>query len=804
MSHAARPVSSLPADSSGARLVSVDGRSLPLLGAALKADGKAGVMRVTLEQTFRNPHDEPLRVTYSLPLPADAAVSGFAFTLGQERIVGQVDSKARARERFEDAVLRGQSAALLDQERSSLFTQEVGNVPPRSEIVCELQLDQRLAWLPDGFWEWRFPTVVAPRYLGAPGRVADAAKVTVDVADQALPVRLSLALSIRDRLAEGARPMSPSHALHTEALHDRVEVRFADERGAALDRDVVVRFRAAQPRVGLELDVSRAAAGSTSRDAFGLLTLVPPAQAMAAVPRDLIVLLDTSGSMSGAPLQQAQRVTAALIDSLTDGDRLELIEFSNSPRRWKSGAVQATASNRKDAQGWVARLRASGGTEMRSGILEALQPLRAESQRQVVLITDGLIGSEHEVLEAIGRRLPAGSRVHTVGVGSGVNRSLTGPAARAGRGVELVVGLGEDVEPLIARLLSRTHAPLWTEVSVSGSAVVGAPTRIADLFGGAPALIPLALRAEGGELMLRAKTAQGDLVERLAVGAVSAGEGSPAVRALFAREAVEDLELDAAIDGQSQARDAEIERLGLEFQISTRLTSWVAISAQQTVDPRAPRRHETMPHELAYGLSAEGFGLRQQTELAPAVGAVRVRQAAFDDSVASAAMEPLREAPMRDEGFAMHRRVPTAGPRAESAGAPPPARPAAPAPATAAPSGPPAKAKKELSRGDLAEREKQRRAPVRTLRGAARRSGRLLIVTFEPVSALDWNATTATLVLVTGAHLTQPFDASLTTAAGPVQPGVVVTVVFTLEAGAGDVASLTITLASGELLEIVL
>ena len=171
MSFAPRtPSSPAPYESSGGRLVTADGRALPLIGASLAADAKGGIVRITLEQTFRNPHHEPLRVTYSLPLPADGAVSGFAFRIGEERVVGQVDTKRQARQRFEDAILEGRTAAILDQERSSLFTQEVGNVPPRTQVVCEVQIDQKLTWLPDGAWEWRFPTVVAPRYLGAPGR----------------------------------------------------------------------------------------------------------------------------------------------------------------------------------------------------------------------------------------------------------------------------------------------------------------------------------------------------------------------------------------------------------------------------------------------------------------------------------------------------------------------------------------------------------------------------------------------------------------------------------------------------------
>lgn len=796
----------------GGRLVAVDGRALPLLGATLAADAKGGLVRITLEQTFRNPHAEPLRVTYSLPLPADGAVSGFAFRLGDERVVGQVDTKQQARQRFEDAVLQGRTAALLDQERSSLFTQEVGNVPPRTQVVCEVTIDQKLAWLSDGAWEWRFPTVVAPRYLGGEGRVADGAKVSVDVADEALPVKLSLSLAIRDALAGGARPVSPSHSVHTGRAGGRTDVTFSDERGVGLDRDVVVRWQVSAAEPGTTLDLHRPASGPTAGSAYGLLTIVPPAPEAprAPLPRDLIVLLDTSGSMSGMPLDQARRLTSALVDSLTEADQLELIEFSTSPRRWKRGAVAATPAHRRDAQAWLARLRASGGTEMRSGILEALAPLREGSQRQVVLITDGLIGFETEVLEAISKRLPRGSRVHTIGVGSGVNRSLTMPAARAGRGVELVLGLTEDVEPSVARLLARTHQPLLTEVEVSGSAVRGlAPARVPDLFGGAPALVSLELRPEGGELLVRARSAHGEVEERLTVPATGPGEGSPAVAALYAREAVEDLELNLAGGAPKGEIDAAVERLGLDFQISTRRTSWVAVSERQTVDPRAPRRHETMPHELAFGLSAEGVGLR-----APAPQPLmRARHAAAPTEAAAFAprrsqlgasagappppagmaaqpsLTPLADASAdrlrADEGALVEEELADDGALAEqeSTGASlPPAAPKQEAP----PAPEKRKGLADLARTFLTPKKAAAPSPTttRTLQGRLVRRGRDQAVVELEVEgqALAWRpGAEARVELADGSLLKCRVVIALTTAEGQVAPGLVITLVLELD-----------------------
>jgi Ca-activated chloride channel homolog len=632
--------SSTPPPSNGARLVTADGRSLPLRGASLRADARGGIARVVLEQRFANPYGEPLAVTYQMPLPADAAVSGYAFTVGTTRIVGEVDRKHQARERFEQAISRGHTAALLEQDRSSLFTQEIGNIPPGAELIAEISLDQRLVFLADGAWEWRFPTVVAPRYLGEAGRVRDAARVAVTVLDRGAASgvpgagaddggggapRVSLSLSIGDAIATGKQPESPSHPLacQLQAVEGGagalVSLREAGDGGAArLDRDVVVRWPVATPSVGLSLQTARP--GPSRRNtgsAYGLLTIVPPTPEARskAVPRDLIVLIDSSGSMGGRPLEQAARVISAMIDTLSPDDQLELIEFNSQPRRWKRGPVLASPEARRDAIRWVKAIRAGGGTEMRTGILEALAPLRAGSQRQIVLVTDGLIGFEREIVETICERLPLGSRVHTVGVGSGVNRSLTAPAARAGRGVEVVIALDEDPERAAQRVVERTFAPLVTDVVIEGDALVAsAPAAMPDLFAGAPVLASLQLRPDGGALTVRGLTAHGPWSQSVEVPPTAVSAGNQSVVALFGRESVEDLETRWAMGSETPRIDAEIERIGLAFQLATRLTSWVAISHELTVDRSRGSRHEDIPQETPHGMSLDGLGLRPALE----------------------------------------------------------------------------------------------------------------------------------------------------------------------------------------------
>ncbi|MEZ4360144.1 MAG: VIT domain-containing protein [Kofleriaceae bacterium] len=740
------------------QLIARDGRALPLRGVSLRAEARAGVARVVLVQRFVNPHPDPLHVSYLMPLPADAAVSGYAFTLGDRRVVGEIDRKASARQRFEQAVLEGRTAGLVEQERTSLFTQELGNVPPHEEIVAELTLDQRLIWLAEGAWEWRFPTAVGPRYVGAEGTVPDAARLSVDVAEGGVDARLSLALQVGDALAPAGVISSPSHRVRSEPkLHvppearaadatspEPVQVALEDSAGARLDRDVVVRWPVATATVGAVLDVARPGGHD---EAYGLLTLVPPEPArQRAQRRDLILLLDTSGSMAGEPLDQLKRAAHALIDTLRAEDTLEMIEFSTSAQRWRRGAVTATQSTRAEAARWISNLAAGGGTEMVSGMLEALRPLTPTSQRQVVLMTDGFIGDERGVVSQVMAHLPRGAcRVHVVGVGSSVNRTLTTGVARAGTGVELICAPGEDVEPLIGRLLARTASPLVTQVEVHGDALIAtAPAFLPDLYAGSPALISLQLRAAGGTLELRGHTADGPWRESLVVPACPAERGSPALAKLFARETVEDLELAHTTASAERAEiDRAIEELGLRYQISTRLTTWVAISAAPTVDPSQPQRRERVAHELPHGVSAEGMGLRRSSTMA---SAVRPGQPMFGQRLEMDDAESF-------EALRSELRSPPPGRPAggRSAGLVPPA-PSAPLPAPSAPLRKEKARSRELAKTDDADPKPQ----PRSLRARLwHRSGATLVFELDVLLPLAWRpGIRVELLLADGRRLT--------------------------------------------------
>lgn len=588
----------------GGRLVSVDGAELPLVGARIDAVAGGGQARVALRQTFVNDGTTALDVTYKVPLPADGAVSGYRFALGDTVVEGEVHRRADARAQFEEAVLSGRTAALLEEETSSLFTQSIGNLPPGATLEVTLTIDHPLAWRDEGGWEWRFPTVVAPRYLGNVTPI-EAAKRQVDVADGDIDSRFSLSLRIADDVTQA--PTSPSHTLGSEGGTLHVA-------GATLDRDAVVRWGVGRAEPGVTARVARPEGDG---HAYVRLNLVPPLAAPErGVARDLVVLVDVSGSMAGEPLAQARKVLDALIAGLGPHDQVELVEFSSSAIRWRPGPTVMDATGRAEARRWVARLAAGGCTEMYTGICEALRTAPREgAQRQVLLVTDGYIGNEGQIVERVLLERPTATRVHTLGVGSAVNRTLTEWVARAGGGVEQIVAPGEDASEAVRTLLARTATPLIVDLEVSGEALVdGLPFRLPDLFAGAPATLYARVEASGGTLVVRGRGPHGPWAHEVAIGPVEAGQGEPSIATCWARQRVADLEL-GALGGQPQSLiEAEITRIGLEYRLATAYTSWLAVTRKATVDGLAPKRRVEQPHAVPADVSIEHFGLRPASE----------------------------------------------------------------------------------------------------------------------------------------------------------------------------------------------
>ncbi len=611
-----------------AGLVSVDGRTYPLKSARVEARAEGGVAATTFTQSYGNPYQEPLEVLYTLPLPAHGAVIGYAVRLGQKIIRGEVRRRAEAQEEYRKALLEGRTAALLEQDRADTFTQKLGCLPPGEMAEVEIEVLQPLAFLPaDGEkpaqWEYRFPTVAGVRYEGAKGRVPDAEKLDVDRADgTGIPVRLEARLFLADGTGGEIHPQAPGQEISLEDHEGGVQVALREK--MKLDRDLIIRWSAAQQQVGVRFVEGKGLPCDPGR--YLLITLTPPAAVDKGLARDLTILIDASGSMSGKPLDRAKIVTEELLRSLDSGDRFEILAFASRVELLVSGPAAANEKNVRRALAALGKLEAEGSTEMIQAIVAALKPLRADSQRQVILLSDGYIGFEGEVIGEILRRLVPGARLHVVGIGAAPNRTLTRSAARAGRGVEILVGDDDDARVASRRLLRATVRPVLTDVEVSGSALVGlAPQRPQDILEGQPLVLLAEIAAAGGHLEIRGRQPgdRGVWSQKIEIASLGGQGLTPAGKkslntttlplgALFGREAIEDVELQlaaAARGGEAGAFEKHIEDLGLRHGIASRKTSLVAVSEDPTVDPKDPRRRERLAVELPAEVSAEGVGL---------------------------------------------------------------------------------------------------------------------------------------------------------------------------------------------------
>jgi Ca-activated chloride channel family protein len=588
----------VPAGPRGATLVSVDGRTCPLEAARIAAEASGGIASSTLVQTYRNPYAEPLEVVYTLPLPADGAVIGYSMRLGCRVIRGEVRSRGDAKAAYEKALFEGRQAALLEQDRDDTFTQRLGSLPAGQQAEITIEVLHPLAFLlgvgdSGPQWEYRFPTVVGVRYEGAAGRVPDADRLELDRATTAgeIPTRIELTLTTIDDAGNAARRVEPM----------------------PLDRDLVLRWAAGCAAIGAQLVEGPGLPGDDGR--YGMLTITPPRVPEAAFSRDLTILIDASGSMSGRPITWAKEVAAGLLRSLDEGDRFEVIAFAGRPRSLTGGIIQVTPKSLGALLGELARLEAGGGTEMAHAVGEALRPLRPDSQHQVVLITDGEIGFEDEIVARIFNGLPDGARLHTVGVGAAPNRTLTSRAARAGRGVESFVCGDAEVQATMKRLFAATARPVLTDLRIASSAIRGiAPARPRDVLAGQPLVVAVELDPAGGALEVSGRLAGSTepWIWRVMVPPVAARDGAVTtvpLGALYGRETIADCEL-----GERRSDD-RVMKVALRHRIASRVTSLVAISEEPAVDPKAPRRRVALPVEMPAYVSAEGAGLLSGTDL---------------------------------------------------------------------------------------------------------------------------------------------------------------------------------------------
>jgi len=586
------------------------------LGTQVKISVSGMVARAVVSQQFKNDSPDWVEGIYVFPLPENAAVDRLRMQVGDRTIEGQIREREQAKAEYAAARDSGRRASLVEQERPNIFTSSVANLGPGETLVVEIEYQQTLRY-EDQSVSLRFPTVVAPRYIpgqpsseGAHGtgwapdtdQVADASRITPPVADAGEAPRNPVTIAVEiDAGFPVNDVVSRYHAIQVEKRDDsRYGVSLAVGPFPA-DRDLELVWR---PMAGA---VPRGSLFRETRDGetHVLLTLFPPVGAQATgkrLPREAIFVIDTSGSMHGASMEQAKRALQLALKQLGAGDRFNVIEFNSTTSALFASPHEANAQNLSAAKQFVDRLHADGGTEMMPAMRAALEPETKEGYlRQVVFMTDGSVGNEDELFRLIQDKLGR-SRLFTVGIGSAPNSHFMSKAAELGRGTFTYIGDVGEVGEKMGALFAKLEHPVLSDIVVEWPKSVVAemyPKKLPDLYLGEPVI--LSARVEGlleGKIVVRGQSGGEPWSTKFDLKHAHEGEG---MGVLWARRKIESL-TDSLQDGSDRERVREdVVDIALKHHLVSRYTSLVAIDVTPARPDGEPLDSQALPVNLPQG-----------------------------------------------------------------------------------------------------------------------------------------------------------------------------------------------------------
>ncbi len=566
-----------------------------LLSTDVNVDVTAMTARVVLRQKFSNPGQQWMNARYVFPLPETAAVHAMTLKTSGRVIRGEIQPRKKAKETFVKAKASGKQAALVESERANLFTLSAANIAPGDTVEVELIYLQTVEFREQAF-RLRLPTTLTPRYIaGQPliddddldkslahnafgwgqdtDQVADGSKITpwqVRQAENSHYITFSATLDTGLNLAQID---SPSHPLDWQRLSDVYQVAFAQP-DQKMDRDIVLRW---QPVV-LEQPDSALFSETIDGQTYLTMMLLPPTSLAAQVlPREVIFVIDSSGSMAGSAMPQAKHSLQLALDRLGHIDSFNIIDFDSEARKLFNQSRPALLSNIQVARGFVSSLVADGGTNIADALDMALtseQP--GERLRQVIFITDGSVGNEHALFKKISDQLGQ-SRLFTVGIGSAPNSYFMRKAARFGRGTFTMIDPYGDISIQMSTLFSQLEKPALRDIKIdwpAASQVEQFPQHIPDLYAGQPLLVTARLKPGLNRLTVRGQIAGQQWQRTLHSGASISDSG---LATIWAQRKIDTL-FDSMVSGTDEATiKPQVVQLAVEHHLLTRYTSFVAV-----------------------------------------------------------------------------------------------------------------------------------------------------------------------------------------------------------------------------------
>ncbi len=586
--------------------------AFPLRHTDVRVEIAGFVAHVRVTQVFESPLLEPAEAVYTFPLSQRAAVDAMSIRTGDREIRAEIRRREEARRIYEDARAHGQLAALLDQERPNIFTQSIANLMPGERVEVELHYVETLEF-EAGQYAFAFPTVVGPRFVPGVERVPDAARILPPVAPEG--VRAGHDFDVEVVLDAGV-PIgeieSPLHEIVVERRGaSRAVVRLA--RGGELpNRDFVLRYAVsgAAPTGGAL--VHRGEDG----DGYASFVLLPPREVTrdSVAPRELVFVIDRSGSQSGLPLQKAKETLLWILDRLNPADTFQVVSFAGDADFLFERPESASPEMKRRAREYVQALRAGGGTWMAEAVRRiCAQPADSHRLRIVIFMTDGYIGNDFEVI-ALVKELRDRSRWFPFGTGNATNRFLLEQMARQGGGEVDYVLLSDPGEKVAEKFWARIANPVVTDVRLDfeGLDVRDVlPTAPADVWAERPLIVHARYRRAGrGRVILSGYQGGRPYRHVVEVTLPARAPENRAIASIWARARVDELmsrDLRGLQTGSfSEELRERIVDVALAHSIVTQFTSFVAVD-DGVVNPGGEQTRVVVPVELPQGVSREGI-----------------------------------------------------------------------------------------------------------------------------------------------------------------------------------------------------
>ncbi|PZU98298.1 MAG: trypsin [Pseudanabaena sp.] len=592
-------------------------QAFTLTNTDVKGKISGNISRVEVTQTFQNPYDQPLEAIYVFPLPDQAAVDDMEIKIGDRVIKGDIKKREEAKAIYEQARQEGRTAGLLEQERDNIFTQSLANIKPGEQIKVTIRYTESLKF-EQGDYEFVFPMVVGPRYI--PGQAIDSQGNTFQVPDASrinppiVPPETRSGNDINVSLQiDAGVPIrnlySTSHRLDIQNNGETIQLKLANGDNIP-NKDLIVRYRVSGDRT------EPTVLTTTTEQGAHFATYLIPAIAYRPnqiVPKDVVFLMDTSGSQSGDPIIKSRELMRRFINGLNPSDTFTIIDFSNTTRQLSSYPLANNAINRQKAMSYIDQVNANGGTELMNGINAVLKyPSAPDGRiRSVVLITDGYIGNDNEIIAAVQKKLKTGNRLYSFGVGGSVNRYLLDRVAEVGRGTSRVVRQDEATQEVAEKFFRQINNPVLTNIQVkwegSGNAPEIYPSNAPDLFAEQP-LVLFGKKGDrsNGRLKITGIAAGGERYEQTLDVNFENGNSNLGIAQLWGRARIKDL-MNQMFGGEVKSLVDAVTQTALNYRLLSQYTAFVAVSDEVRVKPDGGKITVQVPVEMPEGVSYEGI-----------------------------------------------------------------------------------------------------------------------------------------------------------------------------------------------------